>query len=378
MKRYPECPPKSGQTLSLLGNVAIGGTSRKTHDAANLDLLRAVAVSFVLIAHLLPALGAQERAGYHLQALGLLGVAIFFVHTSLVLMFSLERQLATSSGDSAYSTFVIRRIFRIYPLSIVTVMVTVALSLRGLGPFLDPTAKRVISNLLLVQNLTGQESVSPVLWSLPYEMQMYLVLPFLFLLARQQTRASTARMLALWALSVLTVIAVWRLKQDITLIKYIPCFIPGILAYTRWKNTGARLPSAVLAVSLGILGALIPALVSAGLPENFLNMFVCLALGLLLPSITEISNRAVRESSKVIAKYSYGIYLVHTPLIWLAFERSPRVPLTVGWATFILGMIALPFAAFHLIERPMINVGIALAGRLNRAASKPSRADFRS
>jgi peptidoglycan/LPS O-acetylase OafA/YrhL len=67
---------------------------RSTSDAsANLDLLRSLAVVFVVVSHLPEAAGVPVSNGtYHLQALGLLGVGIFFIHTTLVLMLSVDRQ----------------------------------------------------------------------------------------------------------------------------------------------------------------------------------------------------------------------------------------------------------------------------------------------
>lgn len=54
----------------------------------NLDFIRSIAVLLVLFSHL-PFL--QYPFYYHPQAMGIMGVYIFFVHTSFVLMLSLER-----------------------------------------------------------------------------------------------------------------------------------------------------------------------------------------------------------------------------------------------------------------------------------------------
>lgn len=81
-------------------------TTPNSKDSPNLDLLRAIAVSCVLLSHLTWSVGYSEWG-----SLGRFGVVLFFVHTSYVLMASLDR----SQGN--ISSFAIRRFFRIYPLA---------------------------------------------------------------------------------------------------------------------------------------------------------------------------------------------------------------------------------------------------------------------
>ena len=83
----------------------------------NLDFLRAVAVLLVLF-HLLITTNTRLPDYF-----GQFGVLLFFVHTSLVLMFSLER--IERNKQELFITFYIRRLFRIYPLSIVCVSIIV-------------------------------------------------------------------------------------------------------------------------------------------------------------------------------------------------------------------------------------------------------------
>src|SRR5215813_4937057 len=92
----------------------------------NLDLLRSVAVSLVFIAHLIMVLGYLDSPTMKVLALrqvAQLGVLMFFIHTSLVLMMSLERL----SGGNVIQRFYVRRVFRIYPLAAVTIVFALAL-----------------------------------------------------------------------------------------------------------------------------------------------------------------------------------------------------------------------------------------------------------
>lgn len=114
-------------------------TSPPGAESPNLDLMRSFAVLFVLVSHLPVAIGLSVRTGFHLGSLGLLGVVVFFVHTCLVLMLSLGRQVAARGPAHLHADFFVRRAFRIYPLSGAVVLGCVALvHLAGSANFLAP------------------------------------------------------------------------------------------------------------------------------------------------------------------------------------------------------------------------------------------------
>jgi len=58
--------------------------------SANLDFLRATAVLLVLAQHLCKRMHVDQIGWVATSSLGLFGVLLFFVHTSLVLMYSME------------------------------------------------------------------------------------------------------------------------------------------------------------------------------------------------------------------------------------------------------------------------------------------------
>jgi len=145
-------------------------------DSTNLDFLRATAVLLVLVSHVLFATYGQP-CDWIAKPMGRIGVLFFFVHTCTVLMLSLERRPDTVR-------FYVRRFFRIYPLSVFAVLVYAAFQIPNTGWLLNEypkiSGKDILANLLLVQNLTLSKDVLSVLWSLPLEIQMYVVLPLLY------------------------------------------------------------------------------------------------------------------------------------------------------------------------------------------------------
>ncbi len=339
--------------------------------SANLDLLRTIAVLLVFAQHLSMRLNVYRFAGMPTSSWGLFGVLLFFVHTCLVLMYSMERSALT--GAPLITNFAIRRIFRIYPLSILAVLTALALHLdsdingiHGLsrGPF--PGIVSVASNLLLVQNLTYAKSIVNVLWSLPFELQMYALLPFLFMwIHRSATRGKslTWRLLALWLVSVAAAVTQPRIHGlgRLSIMGYIPNFLPGILAYTiphRPRIRSVLWPAFILSLVV----------VFAARPVFSTGWILCLVLGLMIPRFREIQFPWLRWISNRIATYSYGIYLSHQFCLWTVFGPLAGHSLALRISLLVAMLITLPVLLYHAIERPMIKRGVRVAARFSSCA----------
>lgn len=330
---------------------------------SNLDGIRAIAVLLVVVSHLLLQLTAGvEPAGYSYRTMGRVGVAIFFVHTTLVLMASLERQ------GPAPIPFYIRRIFRIYPLSIAIVLLFTLMQSASTTPI--DTAK-FLSNLFLVQNITGHASFPLPLWSLPYEMQMYLVLPALYLLTR--TRRAVMWASLLWAGSLLMVLTLPPGSLALKLVLYVPCFLPGVLAFVLSRQLQPRTSPLTLFGLIVVAGIIvIPMLVAAGVPEMPLLWSLCLALGLTIPACREMTNAPIAKTSKLIATYSYGIYITHV-LAMGAIDGLMPGPAIVQWGAMLILLPGLAYICYHGIEKHGIALGSRLAARY---AANSKRAAF--
>ncbi len=230
----------------------ITSTAQARRELANLNLLRAVAVGLVVTSHL-----AETTRMRGVSNLGHLGVLLFFVHTSFVLMLSMERP--GLSGCRLYAAFIVRRIFRIYPLSILTVLCVVAfqiLSTSWLGPYTWPGWPRILSDIFLVQNITRGASVVCVLWSLPFEVQMYAVLPLIYLFMRRFPSFGVVWLT--WFAAVMIAGAEYFARgrdfdTKYLLTRYFPCFIAGILAWLLLAERKKRLSGALWGVALALL-----------------------------------------------------------------------------------------------------------------------------
>jgi peptidoglycan/LPS O-acetylase OafA/YrhL len=335
--------------------------------SANLDFLRAVAVLLVLVQHLCRRLHVEQLGWIPTTSLGFFGVLLFFVHTSLVLMYSMQR--SGLDGPPLFKEFYLRRAFRIYPLSMLAIAVALALHLEsdingtaGLSFGNEPGKLAMISQLLLVQNLFHVKSIVNVLWSLPFEVQMYLFLPFLFLWTRRKRLLWT--LLALWFVSVLAAWAQLHVGalNRVSLLRFVPCFLPGIIAFVvPW---GPRWPSYLWPVLLA--GIICAFTLQPVLPVAWV---LCAILGLLIPLFCEIRNQTICRASSKIATYSYGIYISHQFCIWLALGLLGGYSLWLRIAVLSGSLVLLPVLLYHGIEKPMIQAGVRLTNKYRKQSA---------
>jgi len=327
-------------------------------DSPNLDLLRSIAVGLVVFCHLAQDAG-WTGPYFYVEALGSVGVAIFFVHTTLVLMQSLERQ------GGAAAPFFIRRFFRIYPLAVVTVLLlTLGNWLGGVVP-VDWWA--VASNLLLVQNITGHPSNPPPLWSLPYEVQMYLILPALYAMTLRPRPVLRAGLLWAASIAVAYITSRWGYHQSALL----PCFLPGILAYVLDGRVRRQFSPALLFAVVAAAALIIPIATAAGASPPTLLWALCAVTGVLIPMCRQMETKALAKGVKRVATYSYGIYLTHMVAISFGLTLFPGLPLVVKLAMIAAMLIAAPRVAYRWVEKPGIELGRRLAERWRQRGYRP-------
>ena len=317
----------------------------------NLDLMRAFAVILVLIDHTAYAAGHPFFGPWDSAFVGLFGVYLFFVHTCLVLMWSLERKPHVLN-------FYIRRFFRIYPLAITAILVALLFHIpvaAGGGGFEwhSFSAATILSNLLLIQDVLHRPNIVGVLWTLTIEVQMYLLLPGLFFLAHREKKLW--QLILRWALAVLELRAYLRTSGNI-LPTVIPDFLPGVIAYLAFQRFRARLPAWTFPVFLCLLLT-----VYMVHPSTASSWPVALILGLALPLFRQIAQPTLVSLSHNVAKYSFGIYLWHSFGMKLSFHFLARQHWTLQVAAELLFTAVVSVATYHLIEEPLIRVGNRVA-----------------
>jgi peptidoglycan/LPS O-acetylase OafA/YrhL len=346
--------------------------TRSPQDSANLDFLRACAVLLVFVVHFYDiANGAGGKWGlaWHL---GQLGVLMFFVHTCLVLMWSLDR--SNLKSWRVPTAFYVRRIFRLYPLSIACMLLAYCIDLNWEPANLWP-------NLTLTQYFFPNDKpqfpplITP-LWTLPLEVQMYVVLPALFVLCRNR---SVNVLWGSWFVSVALAMVQPQLGNGFLILKYVPCFLGGVMAWRLMRNGGKATISGWL-WPVAIAGVSVVWMTAAS--ERFLPLHIAafgLCLGLCVPLFKEIPSKPVACVARIVARYSYSIYLSHFAIAVFLFNDPANHPMfkvvhqlpflkhfyrTIHWTMIVVLPVAVPLILYHVIEQPGIRLGQKFARAL--------------
>jgi len=360
-----------------------GETSRHL---TNLDLMRTAAVGLVFAGHLMET--AKVRA---MGDLAHFGVLLFFIHTAFVLMISMDSMVLR--GRKLYGAFLIRRFFRIYPLSVIAVVSVIAFAIPStawLGGYSWVGWRALLSNIFLTQNITQSHSVICVLWSLPFEVQMYTVLPAIYLFISRS--GSSATVWQVWLFSLVVASSEYFIRNgkcdpEFLLTRYFPCFVAGVLAWQLANTVTVRLPGWMWVMFIaGLISAYRivdafrvygPALLSAfdgsfrsdhvvWWPPAFDLMndwLFCAVTGFALPHFVGVMSPWLKVICKRIAQYSYGIYLSHVPILWLCFKRFHLGSLQMSVIVSLSLTAIISIFSYHLLEDPAIRLGKRLAAR---------------
>ena len=335
--------------------------------SANLDILRTFAVTSVVIQHLMQTLIAHT--GFHAAAviefthhLGQAGVLAFFVHTSLVLMYSLERMAL--SAEPVTLRFYVRRFFRIYPLSVFCIILALIFHIPDRtwqAPSII-TVPVIFSNLFLVQNLVARTSIIGPLWSLPYEVQMYVVLPALYFLAvKRRGVLYLCGLLAFFCGVGFLIFGVWG--DHLNMANYVPCFLSGVLCYSLRNRIQAFLSATLWPLFVVLLISAYCLTNQQAEPSFWKGWIFCLLIGLAINAFHNSANKPLNFVAQRIAQYSYGIYLIHVPMLFVVFMVFGIRNLVFGPLLLVGLTMAASIITYHFIESPLIDMGRRLSSR---------------
>jgi peptidoglycan/LPS O-acetylase OafA/YrhL len=344
--------------------------SRSTHHLAELDGIRAIAVSLVLLSHT----AETWFPG------GWIGVDLFFVLSGFLITSVLLRE-RWKTGRISLRNFYVRRTLRLMPALVVLLVVySVIPPFRNLPGHFWPVLFSAFYVMDWVEAFDlGPQQYLPHTWSLGVEEQFYLLWPavLIFLLPRFKLRG---RLLVLTG--IIVVIVAWRTgliiegasgqrtyyafdtRLDTILIGCaLALWLAEGKASSRLAFIAAKaapwLMAAVFAIA--VMYETQPDL-NAG-HSLFLNtigftLLACLCAAIILGAVNgdpQTMMNVVLASAPLVylGRISYGVYLWHYPV--LAFLTNIRNPWLMVASTFLLS-IAVASVSFFLLERPFLRL----------------------
>jgi peptidoglycan/LPS O-acetylase OafA/YrhL len=189
---------------------------------------------------------------------------------------------------------------------------------------------------------------------------MYLALPVLYYLAlRKRGVIYLFGLLAFFC--GLGILIARESGGHLNMAAYVPCFLSGALCYSLRDRMRAFLPAPLWPpfVLLLISGYCLTNL--HGNPKFWIGWIFCLILGLTINVFYDSANKALNAVTARIALYSYGMYLLHVPVLYLVFMVLGIRNLVFGPLLFAgLTMIA-SFITYHCLESPLIDFGRRLS-----------------
>ena len=331
----------------------------RTTEDNNFTVLRLGLALLVVLGHFKAFVGDFSPAWPFSYAAA--AVECFFVVSGYLVSHSYDR-------DPSLRRFFIRRVMRIYPLYFAVILAqTVTLgmlapggvfaNIRAMGAYL--AANAVFANFAdhdiggMMSTLVDP-SLNASLWTLKIEFAFYLVLPLLW---RGIERWGMRFFLPLFAASVIYQQTMLALDYPI-LAKQLPgqlhFFLLGILAYRHRAlfNFDRR---------LGLIAA-----VAGGIGVTVLMQFHTPVIYPLVVAAFVVTAALAAPRLRLTLDISYGVYLLHAPIIQLSLLFGLYRP---GWDGVVLTAgTALILAA--LAERFVEAPGIALGRRLARRATQ--------
>jgi peptidoglycan/LPS O-acetylase OafA/YrhL len=328
-----------------------------------LDFLRGIASLAVSVFHFANILGPgllKSIASY-----GYLGVEVFFVISGFVIPYSLYRG---GYKLPQYGKFVLKRIIRLDPPYIVTIILILGLGYLSLvlpyakvGEF-HASFTQVLLHLGYLNTFFQYEWLNDVFWTLAIEFQYYLLIGMVYpLLVSRNTALRLGTMALLGALA-------FVISSPIFVFYYIFLFLIGISTFQYRIGLIDKKQYAVLTL-LFIGGCFLRTdvfITAAG-------TFAVLAILFL-----RIKNRVF----DFLGKISYSLYLLHSPIGRRALNVGARLVRSDSEATKILLVIwAVGFSIFsaylmyRFVERPSQELSSSLTykgGRKRRAKIRES------
>jgi peptidoglycan/LPS O-acetylase OafA/YrhL len=341
-----------------------------------LDGLRGIAAFMVFLSHVIGLLAVSKFVDFYQNTPirvisdGNAAVDIFFVLSGFVL----SLPFVDKNKGLNYFSFVMKRIFRLYPTYWICILLSVfikdyfnpsamnSLSEWGRSLWIKPiTGVDILRHLPLIIKMDGH-AINPIVWTLAVEMKMSLILPiFIFWIKKWDSELSQI-------LLVLTSIVLSYLTGKF---EFLPLFIIGLVLSKHWrhfeaiKNVHSFNLFLMFTLSIILIGNRF--IFSFDYATHTQSLITALGTALFIP--LAIWGRAINKALKhpgvdFLGKISYSFYLYHFPLLLVTVSllypifESIFIPAIIS----LFLTIVISFISFRIIESKSMVTYRNLAG----------------
>lgn len=356
-----------------------------TQRFAHIDSMRGIAALLVVWMHTSEefvkraASSLQDELFHvaHLLDFGRLGVVLFFAISGFVIPASLKGDRASTCWQ-----FLVKRIFRLYPLYWLSIPVGLFTCWTIWGR--EASVATILWNLTMVQEAAGYSSILGLYWTLQTELVFYGLCVLLFLSGLLRSAFALAALTLLfscihlvpWTLGTLGIPLPFTASPGVAVLALhlgIMCW--GALFRMWYDSEPLRLWAKAAVVGfvgcwalLGSYGMAFHYLKADNVP--LMQFVMPYSLGVLLFALLASVVRVRAAFLVWLGTISYSLYLLHpvvmNVLLRLVDTGSPWVQ---GWPTgaYMLATAALTIvlsaATYRWIEQPAMRIGAALAAR---------------
>jgi len=253
-------------------------------------------------------------------------VDMFFILSGFVISYSYP---SDARGMRAYSRFMIRRIARIYPLHLLSLLIFVVLIGVGLERTARSTPLDFLYNVLLLQawGVTDHLSFNSPSWSISAEFFCYLIFPLLMLFARKlHPLALAAIVAALYLVLAHGHLPIWQERSqmyganyDYGMLRALPSFLNGILLAILFRLSQPYRQKRVVFAGIAMFGISVLVLNVFAKPDLAILLFSCAIL------LTAVGESAFAEfpGARLLGRLgntSYAIYMLHDAVLIAVFK----------------------------------------------------------
>lgn len=337
-----------------------------------IDAVRGIAAMLVFLMHLTDFNLPQYHALTHdYLRLGTIGVAAFFLVSGFVIPMTLER--------SGQRRFWISRIFRLYPLYLVVLMLSLLCGYLGLWPWSLAMEGNLLTTLALhlpiAQSIAGAPNLVGGSWTLFIELVFYGLMSLAALIGLGHRHLLLVTLANLGVLALVTIGLLLDRRIPLGYPCLLLCSFTGVVFYRHFRG---------LADNRTLIATVIAALGTTGIAfwYNYVRYptteftFLCawgswIAAFVLFAVAYRLRHHRMPRTLVWLGTISYSVYLAHDLVNFNAITLLGH-----GWWNLILvPVLVLPVAwgVHHLIELPAIRLGKKLASQPQDSDSAVAR-----